>query len=152
MKTLAAVLLALSGLFLAPVPADAQAPPPYGAAIPPEAEARKNNWNVVICVVDPGGHLVALSRLDNTQFGSIEVARQKAYGAVAYRRPTKVFQDAIAKGGENVRLLGLTGASLLEGGIPIIVDGHVVGAVGVSGVTSTQDAQTGQAGIDALRK
>jgi len=162
MKIIAAVLLALSGSFLAAVPVDAQAPPPYGAAITleqakkvlagAEAEARKNNWNVVICVVDPGGHLVALSRLDNTQFGSIEVARQKAYGAVAYRRPTKVFQDAIAKGGENVRLLGLTGASLLEGGIPIIVDGKVVGAVGVSGVTSTQDAQTGQAGIDALKK
>ena len=117
-----------------------------------EAEARKNNWNVVISIVDPGGQLVTMSRLDNTQFGSIEVAREKAYSAVAFRRPTKVFQDAIAKGGENLRLLNVTGASMLEGGIPIVVDGKIIGAIGVSGVTSAQDAQIAQAGIDALKK
>jgi glc operon protein GlcG len=106
----------------------------------------------VISIVDSSGQLVAMSRLDNTQFGSVEVAREKAYSAVAFRRPTKVFQDAIGKGGENLRLLGLSGANMLEGGIPIVVDGKIIGGVGVSGVTSAQDAQTAQAGIDALKK
>jgi glc operon protein GlcG len=170
MKRTAAVVLMLSVALFAAVTVGAQttpAPPPasppaYGAAITleqakkvlsaAEAEAKKNNWNVVISVVDTGGQLVAMSRLDNTQFGSVEVAREKAYSSVAFRRPTKVFQDLIAKGGENVRLLGLTGASMLEGGIPIIVDGKVIGGVGVSGVTSAQDAQIAQAGIDALKK
>ena len=164
MKAIAAVLLVLS-VFLTAVPVDAQAPPPppaYGAAITleqakkvlaaAEAEAKKNNWNVVITVLDSSGQLVTMSRLDNTQFGSVEVAREKAYSAVAFRRPTKVFQDAIGKGGENLRLLGLSGASMLEGGIPIVVDGKIVGGVGVSGVTSAQDAQIAQAGIDALKK
>ena len=117
-----------------------------------EAEAKKNSWNVVISIVDPGGQLVTMSRLDNTQFGSVEVAREKAYSSVAFRRPTKVFQDSLAKGAENVRLLGLTGASMLEGGIPIVVDGKIIGGVGVSGVTAAQDAQIAQAGIDTLKK
>ena len=171
MKRTAAVMLLLSvALFVAvtvhaqtQTPAAAPPPPPaYGTPITldqakkvlsaAEAEAKKNNWNVVISIVDTGGQLVTMSRLDNTQFGSVEVAREKAYSSVAFRRPTKVFQDAIAKGGENVRLLGLTGASLLEGGIPIVVDGKIVGGIGVSGVTSVQDAQIAQAGIDALKK
>jgi glc operon protein GlcG len=162
MKTIAAVLLALTTSLLA-VPVDAQGPPPpYGAPITleqakkilaaSEAEAKKNNWNVVISVVDSGGQLVAMSRLDNTQFGSIDVARDKAYSAVAFRRPTKAFQDAVGQGGENLRILKLAGASPLEGGIPIIIDGKVVGAVGVSGVTSQQDAQIARAGIEALSK
>jgi uncharacterized protein GlcG (DUF336 family) len=91
--------------------------------------------------------MVAMSRLDNTQFGSIEVAREKAYSAVAFRRPTKVFQDLIGKGGENIRLLQLSGASVLEGGIPIVAGGKIIGGVGVSGVTSAQDAQIAQAGM-----
>ena len=164
MKRTAAVMLMLSLALIAAVTVEAQAPAPppaYGSAITleqakkvlaaAEAEAKKNNWNVVISIVDTGGQLVTMSRLDNTQFGSIEVAREKAYSSVAFRRPTKVFQDAIAKGGENVRLLQLTGASVLEGGIPIVVDGKIVGGIGVSGVTSAQDAQIAQAGIDALR-
>lgn len=116
-----------------------------------EAEARKNNWNVVITILDSGGHVVALHRLDGTQLGSIEAAREKAYSAVLYRRPTKVFQDLVGQGGANLRLLKLAGASPLEGGIPIVVDGKIVGAIGVSGVTSEQDAQTARAGIDALK-
>ena len=142
--------------------ASAQAPPPaYGSAISleqakkvmagAEAEAKKNNWPVVIAILDSGGQLVMLQRLDNTQWGSVEVAKDKARSAVAFRRPTKAFQDLIAQGGANMRLLNLTGASMLEGGIPIIVDGKIVGAVGVSGVTSQQDAQIGQAGIDTLK-
>jgi len=105
----------------------------------------------VIAIVDSGGNVVMLSRLDNAQWGSNEVAMDKARSAVAFRRPTKVFQDLIAQGGANLRLLNLSGASMLEGGIPIVADGKIIGAVGVSGVTSQQDAQIGQAGIDALK-
>jgi uncharacterized protein GlcG (DUF336 family) len=162
MKTIAAVLLVLTTSLLATVVEAQGPPPPYGAPITleqakkvlagAEAEAKKNNWNVVISVVDPSGQLVAMSRLDNTQFGSIEVAREKAYSAVAFKRPTKAFQDAVGQGGENLRILRLSGASPLEGGIPIVVDGKIIGAVGVSGVTSQQDAQTARAGIEALAK
>ena len=116
-----------------------------------EAEAMKNKWNVVITVLDSGGHVVALHRLDGTQLGSIEAARQKAYSAVLYRRPTKVFQDLVAQGGANLRLLSLANASPLEGGIPIVVNGAIVGAIGVSGVTSEQDAQVAKAGADSLK-
>ena len=116
-----------------------------------EAEAKKNNWPVVIVILDSGGNLVMLQRLDGAQWGSTDVAKDKARSAVAFRRPTKVFQDLIAQGGANMRLLSLTGASMLEGGIPIMADGKIIGAVGVSGVTSQQDAQTAQAGIDALK-
>jgi uncharacterized protein GlcG (DUF336 family) len=89
--------------------------------------------------------------MDGTQLGSIEVARDKAYSAVLYRRPTKVFQDLVGQGGANLRLLGLRGASVLEGGIPLIVDGKVIGAVGVSGAASEQDAQVAKAGADTLK-
>jgi glc operon protein GlcG len=152
--------LALS-LTAATVSAQAPPPPPYGAPITldqakkalagAEAEARKNSWNVVIAVVDPGGHLVALQRMDNVQFGSIEVARQKAFSAAAFRRPTKAFEDVLAGGGAGLRILRVEGASPLEGGMPIVVEGKVVGAIGVSGVTSQQDAQIGKAGADAVK-
>src|SRR5262249_8476619 len=136
-------------------------PPPYGAPITPEqakqvlaaaeAEAKKNSWYMVIVVMDSGGNLVALARMDGAQFGSIEVARDKAYSAVAFRRPTKVFDDALAQGGANLRLLKLAGASPVEGGIPIVVDGKVIGSVGASGGTSAQDAQVARAGIDNMK-
>jgi uncharacterized protein GlcG (DUF336 family) len=113
-----------------------------------EAEARKNNWNVVIAVVDDGGHLVYLQRIDGTQTGSIEVAIQKARTAQAFKRPTKVFEDAIA-GGRNA-LIALHGALPLEGGLPIVVGGQLVGAIGVSGVKSTEDGQIAKAGADSL--
>ena len=116
-----------------------------------EAEAKKNNWNVVIAIVDTGGHLVLMQRMDNTQFGSVEVARQKAWSASAFRRPTKAFQDMLAAGGEGLRILKVEGAIPVEGGVPIVVDGKIVGAVGVSGVTSAQDGQIAQAGVDALK-
>jgi uncharacterized protein GlcG (DUF336 family) len=141
--------------------AQAPAPPPYGPAITleqakkamagAEAEAKKNNWNVVITILDSGGHVVMVSRLDGAQWGSLDVARDKAHSAVAFRRPTKVFQDLVAQGGANLRLLNLSGASLLEGGIPIVVGGRLIGAIGVSGVTSEQDAQIAKAGADALK-
>ena len=113
-----------------------------------EAEARKNNWNVVIAVVDDGGHLVYLQRIDGTQTGSIDVAIQKARTAQAFKRPTKVFEDAIA-GGRNA-LIALHGALPLEGGLPIVVGGQLVGAIGVSGVKSTEDGQIAKAGADSL--
>jgi len=115
-----------------------------------EAEAKKNNWPVVIAILDAGGNLVMLQRLDNAQWGSVEIAKEKARSAVALRRPTKVFQDLVGQGGVNLRLLNL-GFSVLEGGIPIVMDGKIIGGIGVSGVTSQQDAQIAQAGIDALK-
>jgi len=141
--------------------AQTPAPPPnYGAPISleqakkvmagAEAEAKKNSWPVVIAILDSGGQLVMLQRLDNAQWGSVDIAKEKARSAVALRRPTKVFQDLIAQGGANLRLLNI-GYSVLEGGIPIVVDGKIVGSVGVSGVTSQQDAQIAQAGIDAMK-
>lgn len=153
------LVLAAVALFTADS-ASAQAPPPYGAAITleqakkvmagAEAEARKNSWPVVIVILDSGGQLVMLQRLDNAQWGSVEIAKEKARSAVALRRPTKALQDLVAQGGANLRLLTL-GYSVLEGGIPILVDGRIIGSVGVSGVTSQQDAQIAQAGIDALK-
>lgn len=117
-----------------------------------EAEARKNNWNVVIVVLDSGGHLVMLQRLDGAQLGSIEAAKEKAYSAVLYRRSTKVFQDLIAQGGTNLRVLKLPDASPVDGGIPIVVSGRIIGAIGVSGAATEQDAQVAQAGAVALGK
>jgi len=162
MKSLLSLLIAVALVFTAAIAlAQAPAPPPsYGAPISleqakkvmagAEAEAKKNNWPVVIVVLDSGGQLVMLQRLDNAQWGSVDIAKEKARSAVALRRPTKALQDLIAQGGANLRLLTI-GYSVLEGGIPIIVDGKVIGGVGVSGVTSQQDAQIGQAGIDALK-
>lgn len=134
---------------------------PYGAAITleqakkvlaaAEAEARKNNWNVVITILDSGGNVVLVQRMDNTQFGSVEVARQKAWTAVAFRRPSKVFEDVIAGGGAGVSRLRLEGASPIEGGVPIVVEGKLIGGIGVSGVTSQQDGQIAKAGADALK-
>ena len=113
-----------------------------------EAEAKKNNWNMVIAVVDDGGNLIYLQRIDGTQTGSIEVAIQKARTAQAFKRPTKVFEDAIA-GGRNA-LLALHGALPLEGGVPIMVGGQLVGAIGVSGAKSTEDGQVAKVGADSL--
>ena len=112
-----------------------------------EEEARRNDWPVVIAIVDDGGHLIHLLRLDNTQFGSIEVAIEKARSAIAFRRPTKTWEDNIAEG--RVRYLGLPGALPIEGGLPIHAGGQFIGAIGVSGVRSHQDAQIAQAGLDA---
>jgi glc operon protein GlcG len=136
-------------------------PPAYGPPITlevakkvmagAEAEAKKNNWNVVIAVLDSGGNLVMLHRLDGTQIGSIDVAREKAYSAVAFRRPTKVFEDLVGQGGMNLRILRLSGASPLEGGLPIVMDGKLVGGIGVSGVTSAQDGQIARAGLEGLK-
>jgi len=104
-----------------------------------------------IVLVDSGGRLVYLERIDETQHGSVEVATQKAQSAVAYKRPTKAFEDAVITNGRTV-VLNLPGAMPIEGGIPLVVDGKIVGAIGVSGVTSQQDGIVAKAGADALPK
>lgn len=113
-----------------------------------EAKARENDWNVAIAIVDAAGELILFHRLDQTQPASLDIAIGKARTAARFRRPTKVLEDAVA-GGRTV-LLALDDVLPLEGGLPIVVDGRVIGAVGVSGVTSQQDAQVAQAAIDAL--
>ncbi len=113
-----------------------------------EQTAAQNKWTVVIAIVDEGGHLVYLARIDETQYGSVDVAIRKALTAAAFKRPTKVFEDAIAGG--RTALLGLQAAVPLEGGVPLVIDGKVIGAIGVSGVTSQQDGVVAKAGADAL--
>lgn len=115
-----------------------------------EEEALRHGWPMVIAVVDSGAHLVLQQRLDGAQLGSHDVARQKAETAVLFRRPTRVFEEAVTQGGLHLRLLGMTNLMPLDGGIPLIRDGAVVGAIGVSGMRSDQDAQVAQAGADAL--
>jgi glc operon protein GlcG len=159
LKTLAGACLFALCLAL---PARAQtAPPPYGPPIgienarkvmaAAEGEAVKNNWAVVIAIIDSGGHIVMLHRRDDVQLSSIEIAQGKAATALKFKRPSKVLDDAIAGGGGGLRFLALKDIVPLEGGLPIISDGKIVGAIGVSGVLSSQDAQIGRAGIDALK-
>lgn len=114
-----------------------------------EVSAKQNGWNVAIAVVDAGGYLIHYSRLDGTQAASTTIAVGKARTAVLFKRPTKALDEAIT-GGRTV-MLAVEGMIPMEGGIPILVDGQIVGGVGVSGVLSTQDAVVAQAGIDALK-
>lgn len=162
-KVFTAMLLAVgcAGTALAQTPA---APPttPYGepislemakkAVAAAEAEAAQHGWPMAIAVVDTGGNLVALHRMDNTQIGSIRLAEGKAHTAVEFRRPSRVMQDAVAGGGVGLWWLRVDGVIPLEGGVPIVVNGKIIGAVGVSGGASPQDAQTAQAGADALKQ
>jgi uncharacterized protein GlcG (DUF336 family) len=114
-----------------------------------EAEALKNKWGVVIAIVDSGANLVMLHRLDNAQLGSVRLAEAKARTAVEFRRPTKVFEDAVAGGGVGLRVLTF-GASAADGGVPLVSGGKLIGAIGVSGVQSHQDAQIAQAGANVI--
>jgi uncharacterized protein GlcG (DUF336 family) len=117
-----------------------------------EAETRKNSWPMAIAIVDTAGQLVMFQRFDNTQTGSIMISQDKAVSAAMLRRPTKVIQDAVAGGGAGVRFLGLRYASPVEGGLPIYVDGKIVGGIGVSGMASDQDGVIAKAGADSLAK
>ena len=151
---------AIAGMMIVPAMAQ-QATPPYGAPISLEqatrvieaakAEAQKNNWPVAVTVVDSGGHVVAMQRMDNTQLGSIAAADDKARTSVFFRRPSKAFEDAVASGGIGLRVLGLRGATPYDGGLPIFIDGKLVGAGGVSGVLPAQDGQIASAGANALK-
>ena len=139
----------------------AQMPNPYGlsislenakkATMPALAEAAKNNWSMAVAIVDPAGNLVYYEKMDNTQLGSANVAIDKARSAALFKRPTKAFQDALAAGGEGLRILRIQGATPVEGGIPLVSDGKIVGAIGVSGGTSAQDAQCAKASADAFK-
>ncbi len=154
---------AVSGIAAAQTPAapPAAPPPAYGLGISmaaakkamaaAEAEAIKNGWPVAIAIVDSSAKLVLFSRIDNTQHGSVDIAIGKATTAVNLRRPTKALQDGIAQGGVNLRLLAVPGVMPLEGGVPIIVDGKVIGGIGVSGVLSNQDAEVAMAGAAAAK-
>lgn len=157
---LAASAFAFSVFSASVSPAVAQQPPvPYGAPISldaakkamaaSEAEAKKNNWPVAIAIIDTTGSLVMFVKLDNTQTGSVAIAEGKAKTALDLKRPTKALQDVVAGGGAGLRLLSARNIMALEGGVPIVIDGKMVGAVGVSGVTSEQDAQVAKAGADA---
>ena len=117
-------------------------------ALASEGEAQRNDWKVVIAIVDDGGHLLYLQRCHDTQFGSVETAIQKAHAAVAFQRPTKSSEDAVTNG--RLIHLALPGVIPAEGGVPLFRDGQIIGGVGVSGVRSFQDGQIAQAGVDAL--
>jgi glc operon protein GlcG len=114
------------------------------------AEARKNQWPVAIAIVDNAGQLVAFERMDNTQTAGTLVSQDKASTAAMYRRPTKAFQDNVASGGAGLRVLSLRGVNAAEGGVPLVVEGKIVGGIGVSGVNSDQDSIVAKAGADAL--
>jgi glc operon protein GlcG len=136
-------------------------PEPYGipigvddakkAAAASLAEARKNNWTMAAAVVDTGGHLVYFEKIDGTQTGSVAVAIAKSRSAALFQRPTKAFQDMLAAAGDGLRVFGLEGAVPVEGGVPLIRDGKIVGAIGLSGGASSQDGQCARAGADALK-
>lgn len=141
------------------------APPPlipYGLPISTEsaktaaaaaiAEARAHGWTMAIAIVDPGGYLVYFEKMQDTQTGSVELAIEKARTSALFRRPTKVFQDAVAGGGDGLRVLRLTGTIPNEGGVPIILDGKVIGAIGISGGSVEQDGQVARAGAAAARR
>ena len=119
-------------------------------AAPALAEARKNNWAMAVAVVDAAGDLVYFEKMDATQLGSVTVSIDKARSAARFKRPTKAFQDVLAAGGDGLRVLGLNGAVPVEGGVPIVIDGKIVGGIGVSGGTSSQDGQCALAGAGAL--
>ena len=154
-KVLGAILLA--GFAFA-MPVQAQS---YGAPITldqarkvtaaAEAEMRKNNWAMSIAIVDSGGHLVHLQRADGSQFAGAKIAEDKAFSAAAYKRPGKMFQDRLATGGVETRILQLRGVSALDGGDPIVVDGKIIGGIGVSGGSGEQDGQVSKAGAGALK-
>ena len=144
-----------------PALAFAQAQPMYGSSITADtakkiapaaiAEAKKNNWTMAIAIVDTHGELVYFERMDDVQQGSVDVALAKARSAARFKRPTKAFQDGVAAGGAGLRLLALDGAVPVEGGVPLLVGGKIVGAIGASGGTSEQDGVVANAAVAALK-
>jgi len=153
------------GLAIAQTPAPAavqaaSAVPQYGESVNLEqarraiaaavAEARRINVPMAISVVDTSGNLVAFEKMDNTQTASIVVAQNKAVSAAMYRRPTKVFQDALAAGGANLRILTLPNANAIEGGVPVTQGGRIIGAIGVSGGSPDQDSAVAAGGVAGI--
>jgi glc operon protein GlcG len=117
-----------------------------------ELEATKNSWQVAITILDSGGTLVMFHKIDNAQLSAVTVSEGKARTALEFKRPSKDLDDAIAAGGAGMRLLALKDITPLEGGLPVVVDGKIIGAIGVSGALSSQDVQVAKAGADALTK
>jgi glc operon protein GlcG len=146
---------------IAAAPAKAAGPMPYGNPITLEqaqkiaaaalAEAAKNHWEEAVAIVEPNGQLVYYAKMDDTQYGSMKVALNKATSAAMFRRPTKVFHDLLAKGPQFNYLLELEGANAVPGGIPIVSGGKIIGGIGCSGVTGEQDIQICEAGLAALK-
>lgn len=157
------VALALAAAAPAGAQAPVAAPPPtpYGPTIGVDAakrvaaasvaEARRNGWFMAIAIVDPAGDLVYFEKMDNTQVASPNIAIDKARSSARFKRPTKAMQDVLAAGGDGLRFLALQGAVPVEGGVPITMDGKIVGAVGVSGGSGQQDAQTANAGVAVVK-
>ena len=152
----------LLALALSAVHARAQMlPNPYGPPVAVETakklaavaldEARKNHWTMAVAVVDPNGDLIYYEKMDNTQVASSQIAIAKARSSARFKRPTKAFQDALAQGGVNLRLLSLEGAVPVEGGLPLLIDGKIVGAIGVSGDTSDHDSVCANAAVATLK-
>ena len=140
------------------------APPPqipYGLAISTDiaksaaaaaiAEARRRGWTMAIAIVDPGGYLVYFEKMQDTQTGSVDLAIEKARTSALFRRPTKLFQDAVAAGGDGLCVLRLTGTIPNEGGVPIVADGKVIGTIGVSGGSVDQDGHVARAGAATVK-
>jgi len=157
LRTVLAIALAVS----CASSALAQAPMSYGTSITAEtakqvaapaiAEAKKNNWQMAVAIVDTAGDLVYFEKMDDTQVASTVIAQDKARSAVRFKRPTKALQDALAAGGAGMRILALNGAVPVEGGIPLVVAGKIVGAIGASGGTSEQDGVVAAAGAAAIK-
>ena len=136
-------------------------PTPYGETINSEqakkiaaaaaAEAKKNNWFMAITVVGPAGDLVYFEKMDNTQYASVTISQHKARAAATFRRPTKAFEENLAKGAEFIYQLTLDGMIGSQGGVPLVVGGKLIGAIGCSGGTGPQDLQTCTAGVAALQ-
>ena len=153
-----AAFLAIAGSASAQQPST----PPYGPAITlddakramsaAELEAAKNAWQVAITILDSGGNMIMFHRVDNAQLSATTVSEGKARTALEFKRPSKALDDAIAAGGAGMRLLALKAITPIEGGLPVVVDGKIIGAIGVSGALSSQDAQVAQAGADALNR
>ncbi len=145
-----------------PQPVPTGATPPYGAPISldqakrvmaaAELEAAKNSWQVAIAILDSGGNMVMFHKVDNAQLSAITTSEGKARTALEFKLPSKALDDAIANGGAGMRLLALKDITPLQGGVLVLVDGKIVGAVGVSGALSAQDEQVAKAGADALAK
>lgn len=115
-----------------------------------EREAQSHHWPMVIAIVDTGGHLIALHKMDHAQLGSVEIARLKAETSLKFKRPTLAFEETVAKGGAGLKVLAMPNVTPLEGGLPIERGGKIVGAIGVSGMASPDDALVARAAIAAL--
>jgi glc operon protein GlcG len=164
MRSPVVTLLSAGAAVLFSATAQAQtppAPPPYGETINLEqsmkivdaaiAEAKKNNWFMAISVVGPAGDLVYFAKMDNTQYASVTISQHKARAAATFRRPTKVFEENLGKGPEFIYQLTLDGMIGSQGGVPLIIGGKLVGAIGCSGGTGPQDLQVCMVGVNTLK-